>query len=134
MVSIQPSPPSQKVYHPSDVINRFLLDSNSRANVAITHDSEWTNAFELGEGRLLGETRLLKTSKIDFMSNMRAISCSYRNVHSAHRCYLNLCHATAHAQGLPHSSPGGKERWQEKVVPTIPPENLLCVQNFIGIL
>ncbi|KAF8836670.1 hypothetical protein BDN67DRAFT_973854 [Paxillus ammoniavirescens] len=45
-VSVQPSPPSQKVFHPSDVINRFLLGRVPRANIAITHDSEWVGVVD----------------------------------------------------------------------------------------
>ncbi|KAF8835575.1 hypothetical protein BDN67DRAFT_1072350 [Paxillus ammoniavirescens] len=44
-ISVQPSPSPSKAYHPSDAINRFLLDSEPRANIAVTHDSQWMHVF-----------------------------------------------------------------------------------------
>ncbi|KIK94597.1 hypothetical protein PAXRUDRAFT_124702, partial [Paxillus rubicundulus Ve08.2h10] len=47
-----------QAYHPSDVINRFLLQSEPRANIAITHDTQWMGSFE--EGSPIGEDELIK--------------------------------------------------------------------------
>ncbi|KAF8838095.1 hypothetical protein BDN67DRAFT_1013362 [Paxillus ammoniavirescens] len=56
--SIQLSPSPLRVYHPSDAINRFLLDSEPRANIAVTHDSQWMYVFQknlpqIGEEELI---------------------------------------------------------------------------------
>ncbi|KAF8837959.1 hypothetical protein BDN67DRAFT_972216 [Paxillus ammoniavirescens] len=56
-VELSPFPSASKVYHPSDMINRFLLDSEPRANVALTHDTQWMS-FP-GEGFPIGETELI---------------------------------------------------------------------------
>ncbi|KAF8838093.1 hypothetical protein BDN67DRAFT_972077 [Paxillus ammoniavirescens] len=61
-ISIQLSPSPSKVYHPSDAINRFLLDSEPRANIAVTHDSQWMHVFQedfppVGEDELIEPVR-----------------------------------------------------------------------------
>ncbi|KAF8417904.1 hypothetical protein L210DRAFT_2465196 [Boletus edulis BED1] len=38
------SPP----FHPSDIINRFLLNKNQNARVAITHDTQWMDMIKKG--------------------------------------------------------------------------------------
>jgi len=45
-ISTQLSPSPSKVYHPSDAINRFLLDSEPRASIAVTHDSQWMHVMQ----------------------------------------------------------------------------------------
>ncbi|KAF8415203.1 hypothetical protein L210DRAFT_2747694 [Boletus edulis BED1] len=50
-------------FHPSDNINRYLLDKDPNALVAVTHDSEWMTLIETGElspGDLTQRDRLEK--------------------------------------------------------------------------
>ncbi|KIJ57702.1 hypothetical protein HYDPIDRAFT_34865, partial [Hydnomerulius pinastri MD-312] len=47
-ISIRRVPAASKLYHPSDSINRFLLEQTPSADVAVTHDSQWIDVFSEG--------------------------------------------------------------------------------------
>ncbi|KAH0828722.1 hypothetical protein J3R83DRAFT_3133 [Lanmaoa asiatica] len=60
-ITVEPSPRLSQPLHPSDIINRFLLDKNFGAWVAVTHDNEWIDMVERGRLRqedLMQEARL----------------------------------------------------------------------------
>ncbi|KIJ65765.1 hypothetical protein HYDPIDRAFT_151374 [Hydnomerulius pinastri MD-312] len=42
-------PALSQPFHPSDVINRYLLDKNPNVQVAVTHDSQWLSMLEKNE-------------------------------------------------------------------------------------
>ncbi|KAK7453458.1 hypothetical protein VKT23_011731 [Stygiomarasmius scandens] len=56
-------------YHPSDIVNKYLLDTNPQSNIALTHDSIWLpiikeNAFEVSEENLIN--RLRKIYEVEY--------------------------------------------------------------------
>ncbi|KIO04627.1 hypothetical protein M404DRAFT_544691 [Pisolithus tinctorius Marx 270] len=59
-ISVEHSPQLSQPFHPSDIINRFLLSKNRNAKVAITHDSQWMDMMKEGlrHEDLLHEDRL----------------------------------------------------------------------------
>ncbi|KAF9219021.1 hypothetical protein BS17DRAFT_468506 [Gyrodon lividus] len=59
-ISVEHSPQLSQPFHPSDIINRFLLSKNSNARVAITHDNQWMDMMKEGltHEDLLHEDRL----------------------------------------------------------------------------
>ncbi|KAI6101854.1 hypothetical protein F5141DRAFT_1204630 [Pisolithus sp. B1] len=46
-LGVEHSPSLSQPFHPSDIINRFLLSKNPNAKVAITHDSQWMDMMKL---------------------------------------------------------------------------------------
>ncbi|KAF8119619.1 hypothetical protein EV363DRAFT_293648 [Boletus edulis] len=59
-ISVEHSPELSQPFHPSDIINRFLLSKNSNAKFAITHDDQWIDMMKEGltHEDLLQEDRL----------------------------------------------------------------------------
>ncbi|KIJ65879.1 hypothetical protein HYDPIDRAFT_109946, partial [Hydnomerulius pinastri MD-312] len=59
-ISVEHSPQLSQPFHPSDIINRFLLSKNPNARVAITHDNQWMDMMKEGltHEDLLQEDRL----------------------------------------------------------------------------
>ncbi|KAL0953120.1 hypothetical protein HGRIS_004389 [Hohenbuehelia grisea] len=51
VVSVQSEPENQEPYHPSTVLNAFMLDNKSDASVAVIHDDDW--AMLIGDDQIL---------------------------------------------------------------------------------
>ncbi|KAF5375984.1 hypothetical protein D9757_008825 [Collybiopsis confluens] len=49
-----------RIYHPSDVINDWILSTNSKAEVAITHDDDWASVIEDGDHYIPGDKELIR--------------------------------------------------------------------------
>ncbi|KAJ7274774.1 caspase domain-containing protein [Mycena rebaudengoi] len=47
-------------YHPSDVINRHILDSDPSAIVAVTHDDEWTSVLKEADNDIPDDAELVR--------------------------------------------------------------------------
>ncbi|KAF8553762.1 hypothetical protein OG21DRAFT_1196424 [Imleria badia] len=77
-VVIQRIPEASQAFHPSDIINRYLLDKEPSANIAITHDDDWITILEenlLQPEDLVQEGRLetLVSQKYDTISDEGAV-------------------------------------------------------------
>ncbi|KIK80047.1 hypothetical protein PAXRUDRAFT_833765 [Paxillus rubicundulus Ve08.2h10] len=87
VVLIQQSPSSPKVYHPSDVINQLLLDSEPLANVVVTHDNEWMSVFE--KNPLIQEDKMIEDIctrfHVEYEDN--ASGFAYLHKHAEHPLY-----------------------------------------------
>ncbi|KAF8551788.1 hypothetical protein OG21DRAFT_1498872 [Imleria badia] len=59
-ISVEDNPQLSQPFHPSDIINRFLLSKKPNAKVAITHDNQWMGMMKEGltQEDLLQEDRL----------------------------------------------------------------------------
>ncbi|KAI9454958.1 hypothetical protein HD554DRAFT_302113 [Boletus coccyginus] len=47
-ISVEHSPQLSQPFHPSDIINHFLLSKNPNARVAVTHDNQWMDMMKKG--------------------------------------------------------------------------------------
>ncbi|KAI6017268.1 hypothetical protein PISMIDRAFT_679577 [Pisolithus microcarpus 441] len=70
-ISVEHSPQLSQPFHPSDIINRFLLKKNPNARVAITHDNQWMEMMKEG----LTHEELLQDDRLEtFLSRCYTIS------------------------------------------------------------
>ncbi|KAF8196277.1 hypothetical protein K438DRAFT_2016830 [Mycena galopus ATCC 62051] len=53
-------PRSSKLYHPSSVINEYLLDSSPEATVAVTHDHQWMSVLNENDSQIPCEMELIQ--------------------------------------------------------------------------
>ncbi|KIK50066.1 hypothetical protein GYMLUDRAFT_234740, partial [Collybiopsis luxurians FD-317 M1] len=60
-----------QVYHPSDVINRWILDNHNEVNIAITHDEDWASIIRGNANEMPCDTELVQ----DICSHLRIIQC-----------------------------------------------------------
>ncbi|KAJ7765908.1 hypothetical protein DFH07DRAFT_916200 [Mycena maculata] len=51
------------VYHPSDVINKYLLDSDPSTIIAVTHDDEWASTLDEDEEDIPEDQELIRRHK-----------------------------------------------------------------------
>ncbi|KAJ7663855.1 hypothetical protein DFH06DRAFT_1087669 [Mycena polygramma] len=60
---------ASKFYHPSTVINEFLLDCVVDAKVAVTHDNEWASILSEEENEIPGDSELIRRVLRNFRVN-----------------------------------------------------------------
>ncbi|KAI6094844.1 hypothetical protein F5141DRAFT_1165267 [Pisolithus sp. B1] len=70
-ISVEHKPSLSQPFHPSDIINRFLLSKEPNAKVAITHDSDW---MDMLKGGLTHEELLHEDSLGMFLAKHYSIS------------------------------------------------------------
>ncbi|KAE9404218.1 hypothetical protein BT96DRAFT_916987 [Gymnopus androsaceus JB14] len=53
-------PARYQAYHPSDVINRWILSNNDEVDVAITHDDDWASVIQDDEEEMPDDQELIR--------------------------------------------------------------------------
>ncbi|KAF8546070.1 hypothetical protein OG21DRAFT_1518358 [Imleria badia] len=62
-VTVERVPHAAQLFHPSDIINRYLLVKEPSAIIAVTHDSQWITLLEKG---ILKPEEFLQEGRLDF--------------------------------------------------------------------